>query len=88
MELFEDPIWINHPWAYFDGSAQDQGCGGGVLLHISITHSYNIQMGQGARKKKYDELITLRHFLDFSLNHYCRHLQILRGLQSPYKMVQ
>ena len=32
----------NIPWAYFDGSTKQHGCGGGVILHIFENHSYKI----------------------------------------------
>lgn len=65
-----------HPWAYFDGSTQDRGCGVGLLLHLSDSHLFHICMGLGARTNNYVELISLRHLLYFALNQNCKHLHI------------
>eukprot|EP00253_Pinus_taeda_P034418 PITA_34418 len=47
-----DPPAIDHstPWAFFDGSAQQQGCGGGFLLYnfaeiISLRHLLHFALG-------------------------------------------
>lgn len=37
-------INLNKLWAFFDGAAQERGCGGGAILHLSHQHSYNPQM--------------------------------------------
>lgn len=46
---------IDHtqPWAYFDGSTQETGCGGGVLLYLTDSHLYHIQMGLGGGMNNY-----------------------------------
>lgn len=64
------------PWAYFDGAAQRQGCGGAILLHLSDSHYYYLRLGLGPGTNNHAELITLRHLLYFALSKNCRQLQI------------
>ena len=45
--LLEVNIDRSSPWAYFDGAAQNNMCGGGVVLHLSENHSYVLSMGLG-----------------------------------------
>eukprot|EP00253_Pinus_taeda_P020420 PITA_20420 len=66
----------NTPWAFSDGAANQQGCGGGFILYISEQHFYKVKMGLGAGTNNYGELITLRHLLHFSLGHQCNILNI------------
>ncbi len=70
------PIDKTTPWAYFDGATQEQGCGGGFILHINEQHYYSVKLGLGGGTNNYAELITLRHLLHFSLGHKCINLQI------------
>lgn len=35
------------PWAFFDGTTQAQGSGGGNLFHITESHHFKIKMGLG-----------------------------------------
>lgn len=62
------------PWAYFDGSAQQDGCGEGVVLHLSEDHYFKIKMGLGRGTNNYLELNSLRLLLIFSLEKGCRQL--------------
>ena len=50
------------PWAFFDGAAQNNMCGGGVVLHLSENLSYVLSMGLGGAQ------ITL---LSYSALNYC-----------------
>ena len=68
------PIDKTTPWAYFDGVAQEQGSGGGFILHINEQHYYSVKMGLGGGTNNYAELVTLRHLLHFSLGHECINL--------------
>lgn len=61
----------NVPWYFFDGAAQQQGCGGGFILYISEQHYYKVRMGLGIGSNNFAELISLRHLMHFSLNHNC-----------------
>ena len=78
--VMPEAINRNQTWAYFDGSTQEQGLGGGglggILLHLSDNHYYHVQMGLGVGNNNFAELISLRHLLHFALAHECRHLQI------------
>ena len=64
------------PWAYFDGAAPLQGCGGGILLHLTESHFFHLRMGLGPGTNNHAELITLRHLLYFALYKNCRQIQI------------
>lgn len=64
------------PWAYFDGSAQDVGCGGGEVLHISETHSYKIQMGLGRGTNNYAKLVTAKNLIQCALLKQCTNMQL------------
>ena len=33
------------PWAYFDGAAQENHCGGGAYLYLREGHYFQIMMG-------------------------------------------
>eukprot|EP00253_Pinus_taeda_P027841 PITA_27841 len=57
------------PWAFFDGAANQQSCGGGIIIHKSNQHFYRIKAGLGTGSNNYAELITLRHLLHFALGH-------------------
>lgn len=48
------------PWDYFDGSSQQQGCGGGAILYLNDEHYYNISTGLGRDTNNYSELNNLR----------------------------
>lgn len=69
---------IDHslPWAYFDGSAQELGCGGGAILHLSDTHSFKIQMGLGRGTNNYAEFLTAKFLIQYALHKHCTHLQL------------
>ena len=66
----------NTPWAFFDGAANQQGCGGGFILFLSEQYFYKVKMGLGAGTNNFAELITLRHLLHFSLGHHCININI------------
>lgn len=66
-----------YPWAHFDISAQEQGCGNGIILHISETHYFYICMGLGEDgTNNFAELLTLHHLLYFAIKKNCRYLQV------------
>ena len=35
------------PWAYFDGAAQNNVCGGGAMLYLTDSHYFALSMGLG-----------------------------------------
>lgn len=70
------PIDRNTPWAFFDGAANQQGCGGRFILYINDQHFYKVKMGLGVGTNNFAELITLQHLLHFSLGHHCINLNI------------
>jgi len=64
------------PWAFFDGAANTQSCGGSFILHKTDQHLFNIKAGLGAGTNNYAELITLHHLLHFALSHHCTSINI------------
>jgi len=64
------------PWAYFDGSTQEAGCGGGAILYLNETHCIKIQMRLGRGTNNYAELCTAKHLIHFALEKHCKHLQL------------
>jgi len=65
-----------HPWAYFDGSAQEAGCGGWAILHMSKAHVYKIKMGLGRGTNNYAELAAANNLILFALSKNYLHLQL------------
>jgi len=41
QNITQEFIDKEHPWAYFDGAAQAQGCGGGIILHLTDSHFFH-----------------------------------------------
>eukprot|EP00253_Pinus_taeda_P025252 PITA_25252 len=70
------PIDKSIPWAFFDGSAQENGCGGGAILHLSDQHCYKIKINLGRGTNNYVELCTAKHIIHFAIQKHCRHLQL------------
>lgn len=64
-----------HPWAYFGGATQKQGCGGDVILHLIETHYFHICLGLGDDTNNFMEPLTLRHLLHFALYKNYKQLQ-------------
>ena len=60
--IIPEPINRDMSWAYFDGAAQRQGCGGGILLHLSDSHFFHMRLGLGPGTNNHAELMTLRLF--------------------------
>lgn len=59
------PETFNHlkPWAFFDGSAQEGGCGGRAILYLINSHYYYIQMGLGWHMNNFVELSTAKFLI-------------------------
>lgn len=51
--------------------------GGGVVLHVSASHSFNLKMGLGLGTNNYAELIALKLLLNFVGGKGIRSLRIL-----------
>ena len=66
------------PWGFFDGASQDQRlhCGGGGVLYKSNSHYFHFSVGLGRGTNNYDELMTLRLLLLFTLEQGCMSLQV------------
>ena len=46
-QTLEVEIDEGSPWAFFDGVAQENRCGGGAILFLREVHSLKITMGLG-----------------------------------------
>lgn len=64
------------PWAFFDGSAQADGCGGGAVLFLNDAHFYRIQIKYPNGTNNFTELSTAKHLIHFAIQKHCRHLQL------------
>lgn len=72
----QEQIDKSTPWAYFDGDSQPHGCGGGIIFHLTKSHSFHISMGLGHGTNNHAELISLQHLNYFAILQHCRKLQI------------
>lgn len=75
------PESINHsqPWAYFGGSAQETGFGGGVVLYILNKHHYHIQMELGNGINNFVEISTAKYLIQFAIEKDYHNLQVFDG---------
>eukprot|EP00253_Pinus_taeda_P002467 PITA_02467 len=64
------------PWAFFDGSAQEAGCGGGVVLHLTDSHCFKLQINLGRGTNNFAELCSTKYIIQFAIQTQCRHLQL------------
>jgi len=71
-----ESIDSSHPWAYIDGLAQEMGCGGVAILHLSDSHVFKIQMGLGRAANNFTELILAKIIILFALSKNCHQLQL------------
>eukprot|EP00253_Pinus_taeda_P033090 PITA_33090 len=69
------------PWTFFDGSAQEAGCGGGALLYLNDDHYYKIQIKLGRGTNNFAELNTTKHIIHFAIQKQCSHLQLFGDSQ-------
>ena len=67
------------PWAFFDGVAQDNRCGGGAYLFIREGHSYKITMGLGVGSNNFVELLSLKLLLIFPAEKGCSTIKVFGG---------
>eukprot|EP00253_Pinus_taeda_P034809 PITA_34809 len=70
------PIDKSIPWAFFDGSAQEDACRGGAILHLNDRHCYKIKINLGRGTNNYAELCAAKHIIHFAIQKQCRHLQL------------
>ena len=68
---------IASPWAFFDGAAQNNLCGGGAVLYLSETHFFVMSMGLGGGTNNFVELMSLKFLLMFALEKGCTELNFL-----------
>ena len=75
--ILEVDIDRTSPWAFFDGAAQNNVCGGGVVLFFAESHFFVISMGLGGGTNNFAELMSLKLLLIFALEKGCNDLNIL-----------
>ena len=75
--LLEVEIDRTAPWAYFDGAAQNNSCGGGTVLFLTESHYFVMSMGLGEGTNNYAELMSLKLLLIFALEKGCNELNFL-----------
>ena len=65
------------PWAFFDGAAQNNLCGGGAVLYLTESHYFILSMGLGGGTNNFVELMSLKLLLMFALENGCTDLNFL-----------
>ena len=65
-DILEVEIDKTVPWAFFDGAAQENRCGGGAILFLREGHSFKIMMGLGEGNINFVELFSLKLLLIFA----------------------
>ena len=64
------------PWGFFDGAAQENLCGGGAIIFLSETRSFELMVGLWEVINNYVELLNLKLLLIFSPQRGCRTLNV------------
>jgi ribonuclease HI len=74
----EEQVDKNVPWDFFDGESHNNGqaCGGGVVLFLSYSNLYKLQMGLGSISNNYVELLALKLLILFAREKGVTSLQI------------
>ena len=64
----EEQVDKNVPWYFFDGASQNNGlaCGGGLVLFLSDSHFFKLNMGLGFDSNNYAELMALKLLILFA----------------------
>ena len=75
--ILEVEIDRTSPWAYFDGAAQNNICGGGAVLFLAESHFFVMSMGLGEGTNNFAELMSLKLLLIFALEKGCNDLNFL-----------
>jgi ribonuclease HI len=64
------------PWGFFDRASQQNICGGGGLLFLSVVHYFIMTFGFGPRTNNYAELMSLKLLIDFAIEKGCLSLKV------------
>ena len=75
-DILEVEIDKSFPWAFFNGAAQENICGGGAILFLREGHLYKIMMGLGEGSNNYVELFSLKLLLIFAAEKGCRSFNV------------
>ena len=65
------------PWAFFDGAAQNNLCGGGAVLYLTESHFFILSMGLGGGTNNFAELMSLKLLMMFAIEKGCTELNML-----------
>jgi len=63
-------------WAYFDGAAQNNTAGVGIVIHINPSHSLKAVVGLGSSTNNFAELLALKLVLCWLINRNIFTIQI------------
>ena len=63
-------------WEFFDGASKDNKCGGRAIFLLNQNHQFQIQMGLGAGKNNFADLMALKLLLCYALDKDCRRIHI------------
>ena len=74
LEVVIDSISL---WAFFDGAAQNNMCGGGAVLYLTESHFFILSMGLGGGTNNSAELMSLKLLLMFAIEKGCTKLNML-----------
>ena len=59
------------PWAFFDGAAQNNLCGGGAVFYLTESHYFFLSLGLGGGTNNFAELMSLKMLLMFAVEKGC-----------------
>jgi ribonuclease HI len=72
----EEEIDKSRPWGFFDGASQNFVCGGGAILYLSDSHFFKMSLGLGEGSNNYEELMSLKFLLIFSIEKGCKEIRV------------
>eukprot|EP00253_Pinus_taeda_P030442 PITA_30442 len=64
------------PWAFFDGAAQNNSSGAGIIIHLSPSHSLKASVGLGMGTNNFAELSALKLLLCWLIHRQVLQVQI------------
>eukprot|EP00253_Pinus_taeda_P025127 PITA_25127 len=76
------------PWAFFDGAAQNNSTGAGIIIHLSPSHSLKASVGLGMGTNNFAELSDLKLLLCWLIHRQILKVQIFGDSSNVVKMGQ
>lgn len=62
-KVAEEQIKEGVPWAYFDGTSQENKAGAGIVINLNNTHTLKASIGLGSGSNNFAELSALKYLL-------------------------